>query len=209
MKIVGISDTHNQYQGLEKIIPDGDILIHAGDLVRHGTVDELQKFVNWYSHLPHQYKIFVGGNHDGGLEHNRNEIHIPSNLIYLENELVEIEGLKIWGSPVSPPYRSFGFMWDEPRRFATYQKIPDNCDIIINHSPPFGKLDLVEEGMNVGCKILADRLEQLQPRFVICGHIHESYGTLVDNKTTYINASIMNRRYEPVNPPICFDLEPL
>ncbi len=209
MKIICISDTHNQYSGLEHKIPHGDILIHAGDLVRHGTVDELQKFVDWYSTLPHQYKIFVAGNHDGGLEHHRNKIIIPNNLIYLENELIAIHGLKIWGSPVSPPYRSFGFMWDEQRRFETYQKIPMDCDIIINHSPSFGKLDLVEEGMNVGCKILAARLEQVPPRIFICGHIHESYGVLYDKTTTYINASIMNRNYEPINKPICFELEPL
>lgn len=206
MKIICISDTHNRYQELDDKIPDGDILIHAGDLVNHGTVEEIQQFVNWYSKLPHRYKIFVGGNHDGALEHSRELIQIPKNLIYLENELVEIEGLRIWGSPVSPPYRSFGFMWDEERRYANYQLIPDNCDIIINHSPPFGILDQVEEGQHVGCEILAKRLSELNPQLVVFGHIHEGYGQLKLGNTTYVNASIMTRRYRATNLPICIEL---
>ncbi len=206
MKIICISDTHNRYQELDDKIPDGDILIHAGDLVNHGTVEEIQQFVNWYSKLPHRYKIFVGGNHDGALEHSRELIQIPKNLIYLENELVEIEGLRIWGSPVSPPYRSFGFMWDEERRYANYQLIPDNCDIIINHSPPFGILDKVEEGKHVGCEILAKRLSELNPQLVVFGHIHEGYGQLKLGNTTYVNASIMTRRYQATNLPICIEL---
>lgn len=206
MKIICISDTHNRYQELDGKIPDGDILIHAGDLVSHGTVEEIQQFVNWYSKLPHRYKIFVGGNHDGALEHSRELIQIPKNLIYLENELIEIEGLRIWGSPVSPPYRSFGFMWDEERRYATYQLIPDNCDIIINHSPPFGILDKVEEGQHVGCEILAKRLSELNPKLVVFGHIHEGYGQLKRNNTIYVNASIMTRRYQATNLPICIEL---
>jgi Icc-related predicted phosphoesterase len=206
MKIICISDTHNHYHALDGKLPAGDILIHAGDLVRHGTVDEIQQFVDWYSQLPHRYKIFVGGNHDGALEHSREQIKIPANLIYLENELIEIEGLRIWGSPVSPPYRSFGFMWEEPRRYATYQKIPPNCDIIINHSPPFGILDQVEEGQHVGCQILAQRLCELKPKLVICGHIHEGYGQLELDGTTYVNASIMTRRYQATNLPICIEI---
>lgn len=204
MKIVCISDTHSKYREMQHPIPDGDILIHAGDLVRYGTIEELQDFIDWYSKLPYRYKIFIGGNHDGGLEHQFNEICIPDNLIYLENTLIEIEGIKIWGSPVSPPYRSFGFMWDETRREQLYQTVPD-CDILVNHSPPFGTLDRVAEGYHVGCKYLARAIERVQPKIVICGHIHEEYGTLFKDNTLYVNPSIMTKLYQPINAPIAFD----
>lgn len=204
MKIVCISDTHNHYEVLNEILPDADMIIHAGDLVRHGTIEEIQQFINWYSNLNYKYKIFIGGNHDGALETARAEIHIPDNLIYLENELIIIEGIKIWGSPVSPPYRSFGFMWNDERRKQLYQTTP-LCDILINHSPPHGTMDLIEEGKHVGCEFLTGAIARVKPKLVICGHIHESYGIMKKNGITYINPSIMTIKYQPINQPILID----
>lgn len=205
MKLVCISDTHNQYQTLDGKIPDGDILIHAGDLVRHGSIAEIQAFVDWYSQLPHRYKLFIGGNHDGALEHSRHLINIPNNLTYLENELIIIEGIRIWASPVSPPYRSFGFMWDDTRREELYKTVPE-CDIIINHSPPYGTIDTVLDGKSVGCKFLAAAIARVRPKLVICGHIHEAYGIVNKDGINYINPSIMNIYYQPVNAPIVIEI---
>lgn len=205
MKIVCISDTHNHHQVLDGIIPAGDILIHGGDIAIHGSVIEIQQFIDWFSQLPHKHKIFVGGNHDGALEHSRHLINIPANVIYLENNLIEIEGLKIWGSPVSPPYRSFGFMWDDLKRQALYANMPD-CDILINHSPALDSLDKIIEERHVGCKFLKDAIERVKPRLVISGHIHEGYGKLEQNGIIYVNASIMTRYYKPLNQPIIVEL---
>lgn len=205
MKIVCISDTHNHHQVLDGIIPAGDILIHGGDIAIHGSVAEIQEFINWFSQLPHRYKIFVGGNHDGALEHSKHLINIPADVIYLENQLIEIEGLKIWGSPVSPPYRSFGFMWDDLKRQALYANMPD-CDILINHSPALDSLDKIIEERHVGCEFLKDAIERVKPRLVISGHIHEGYGKLEQNGIVYVNASIMTRYYKPLNQPIIVEL---
>lgn len=206
MKIVCISDTHNHHHVLDGNLPDGDMIIHAGDVAIHGSVAEIQEFVDWFSALPHQYKIFVGGNHDGALEHSRELITIPENVIYLENQLVECADLKIWGSPVSPPYRSMGFMWDDARRAELYPQIPKDCDIVINHSPAYGALDQILEGQNVGCQFLAERLAQINPRLVISGHIHEAYGVMQKDSTTYVNASTMTRRYQPHNPALVVEI---
>lgn len=205
MKIVCISDTHNHHQILDGIIPAGDILIHGGDIAIHGSVAEIQEFINWFSQLPHRYKIFVGGNHDGALEHSKHLISIPTSVIYLENQLIEIEGLKIWGSPVSPPYRSFGFMWDDLKRQALYANMPD-CDILINHSPALDSLDKIIEERHVGCEFLKKAIERVKPRLVISGHIHEGYGKLQQNGIIYVNASIMTRHYKPLNQPIIVEL---
>lgn len=207
MRIVCISDTHNQYRALDNKLPAGDIIIHAGDLVTHGTVEEIQQFISWFQQLPFQYKIFVGGNHDGSLEHSRSEIDIPDDVIYLENSAVMINGVKIWGSPVSPPYRSFGFMWDDKRREELYQTIPDDCQILINHSPPLGTLDQILEGSHVGCQFLAQQIIRVKPALLICGHIHESYGFTNKEGTLYVNPSLMTRKYAPQNLPIVVDYD--
>lgn len=207
MRIVCISDTHNKYHVLTDKLPNGDILIHAGDLVTHGTVEEIQQFILWFQELPYQYKIFVGGNHDGALEHQRAQITIPDNIIYLENSATIINNTKIWGSPVSPPYRSFGFMWSDERRCELYKTIPSDCQILINHSPPFGTLDKVTEGSHVGCQFLAEHIARVKPKIVICGHIHEAYGYIVKDNILYINPSLMTRKYEPINQAIVIDYD--
>ena len=68
--IVHISDTHGKEMKFlnEKRIPDGDILIHSGDIMQkegetyhEGIVNGLNQF---FGLLPHKYKIFVAGNNE-------------------------------------------------------------------------------------------------------------------------------------------------
>ena len=59
MKIVAISDTHGLHGSLT--IPDGDLLIHAGDLTRHGTLNDVQEFNYFLGSLPHPHKIVIAG----------------------------------------------------------------------------------------------------------------------------------------------------
>ncbi|KAL8651640.1 MAG: hypothetical protein Q9210_003142 [Variospora velana] len=58
--IVCISDTH----GTQPPIPQGDILLHAGDLTQWGTFSEIQAQLTWLSNQPHKYKVIIAGNHD-------------------------------------------------------------------------------------------------------------------------------------------------
>ena len=59
VRIVCISDTHND--DCSASLPDGDILIHAGDMTDDGTMEELQKAYDWISKLPHRIKVIVAG----------------------------------------------------------------------------------------------------------------------------------------------------
>lgn len=61
IRIVCISDTHSQEWA---DIPDGDLLIHAGDLTNDGSVRGIQAAVDWLQALPHPQKVVVCGNHD-------------------------------------------------------------------------------------------------------------------------------------------------
>ena len=62
MKFVTISDTHNQHDKLE--LPEGDCIIHAGDVSGRGWPTEISNFLNWFKNLDYKYKIFIAGNHD-------------------------------------------------------------------------------------------------------------------------------------------------
>lgn len=59
MNIVCISDTHNQHAKLNDILPDGDMIIHAGDISLRGSLAEIQDFLQWFKHDPNNiyYKL--------------------------------------------------------------------------------------------------------------------------------------------------------
>jgi hypothetical protein len=67
IKVVCLSDTH---EGVVENIPDGDLLIHAGDLVNDGTALSIQKQIDWLASLPHRHKYLVTGNHDSWFDQN-------------------------------------------------------------------------------------------------------------------------------------------
>lgn len=74
---------------------------------------------------------------------------------YLHHEMVEIEGIKIFGSPYQPLYYNWGFQYHETRANDIWGGLPSEIDILITHGPPFGILDLTSDGVHVGCKRLA------------------------------------------------------
>jgi calcineurin-like phosphoesterase family protein len=65
IRVVCLSDTHSLNPGK---IPDGDVLIHAGDITAHGTPSELQAAIDLLSALPHKHKYIIAGNHDTYLD---------------------------------------------------------------------------------------------------------------------------------------------
>ena len=53
MRIICISDTHNQHEKLA--IPEGDVLIHAGDWTGTGTLKQVIRFIRWFPNQPHKH----------------------------------------------------------------------------------------------------------------------------------------------------------
>ena len=102
MRITFISDTHGQHAKLQ-IPEDTDILVHAGDVSGRGQLSEVKDFVDWFTELPFRHKIFIAGNHDFLMEKNPGAFRelLNDKIIYLENEAVEVEGIRFWGSPVT------------------------------------------------------------------------------------------------------------
>lgn len=110
MQIIAISDTHGKHRHLS--VPEGDVLIHAGDISGSGRKDQVVDFMEWFTEQNHPHKIFIAGNHDffferAGLE----EICsiIPKSIIYLNDSGIEINGIKFWGSPITPWFNSWAF----------------------------------------------------------------------------------------------------
>lgn len=222
MKIVFISDTHllhdaeMQEKFFEKHfdikIPDGDILIHAGDATFRGSPKEIISFSKWFGSLPHPVKIFCPGNHDmdfdGPFKETAKSLLDPS-IIYLENSGVEIEGLKIYGSPATPKFYDWSFMYERGEQIRRiWDLIPNGLDILITHGPPYGILDRNRNGIMCGCEELLEAVKVKKPRIHCFGHIHPNYGDSVylTNDTMFVNAAICNENYEPINLPVVVSL---
>ena len=99
MRIIAISDTHGLHEDL--ILPEGDLIIHGGDISDHGSKEEVVNFLNWFSNLNYSHKLFIGGNHDIFLDEYPVELLelLPENVIYLNNSGITIDNKIFWGSP--------------------------------------------------------------------------------------------------------------
>jgi len=213
-RIVCVSDTHNCTD--EIAVPDGDILIHAGDATITGTVEEVKRFNRWFAGLPHSHKIFVAGNHDWLFEKD-NELArrlLDPNIIYLQDSSIAVDGLKIYGSPWQPRFFDWAFNLNRGYELAEkWAMIPDDIDILITHGPPNGILDLVPRkgwDENTGCEELRKRVEHIAAfgglKLHIFGHIHCGYGVHDEFGVKFVNASICDEEYHPSQPPIVVEI---
>lgn len=206
MKILHISDTHMHHDMLP--LKKEELVIHSGDATNHFNPilneNEMRIFLDWYHKYPAKYKIYVAGNHDTSIEAGliNKETFKDLGIIYLENESVTIEGIKIWGSPNTPIFRNWAFMKNENKLNRIWESIPENTDIVVTHGPPKYTLDWVEELKNVykpcGSPSLHKRMLKLQPNFCMFGHIHsnnnlKNAGTLQISgcKTMFSNGSVV------------------
>lgn len=210
MRIVCISDTHNQLSRIK--IPDGDMLIHAGDLTMRGTIREVVRELRILADLPHRNKVLIAGNHDWLFACNSPLAKsLTSEFIYLENSLASVNGVKIYGSPIQPRFGDWAFNKSRGHDIAQYwDRIDPSTEILVTHGPPMGYGDTVGTGDLVGCSDLTQAIGRIKPKYHIFGHIHCGYGIYAGRGdclyTTFINASCLNEKYEPENTPLIIDM---
>lgn len=207
MKFVAISDTHCRHQSLK--LPKADAIIHAGDFTYRGDKEEVTDFLNWFSRLKYRHKIFIAGNHDFFFERKEKEVPaiVPEGVTYLKDSGITIQGISIWGSPVTPWFYSWAFNRQRGVEIKKHWKlIPKNTDVLITHGPVYGILDTVVNEKKVGCKDLLSTVFEIKPKVHVCGHIHEGYGKMEKEGIQFINASVLNENYELTNQPVVFEV---
>jgi Icc-related predicted phosphoesterase len=206
IRIVCMSDLHNI--GLFYEVPDGDILIIAGDICGVGIEDEIKEFDEFLALQNHSAKLVIAGNHDFLFEDYSPEKakKLLKHGIYLEDSGIDIYGVKYWGSPWQPWFGGWAFNVQRRYKLAeVWAKIPSDTDVLITHSPPHGILDVVD-GEHVGCKDLANALERVRPQLHVFGHVHQGYGMTELCGTIYVNAALRDEQYRLINRPIVVDL---
>jgi len=205
MRIVAVADTH-LFHGDTYAVPDGDVLVHAGDLCRRGDLAELGRAVAWLAALPHRHKIVVAGNHDWAFVH---EPAVARTMLgamtYLEDSGCTIEGVRFYGAPWQPAFHDWAFNLPRGEALAAvWRKIPSGLDVLITHGPPEGIGDGYTPVGRTGCADLRRRVEETAPRLHLFGHIHQDGGVWREGATTFANVTT----WECQRAPTVIDVEP-
>lgn len=205
MKLVCLADTHNKHERVS--LPEGDVLIHAGDCTEGGSKQETKAFLEWFANQPHPHKILVPGNHDFFFEKVENRNQTPENITLLIDSGKKIEGINFWGSPVSPGDHSWAFNRGRGREIATHwNSIPSSCDVLITHTPAYGFLDELPNGTKMGDEELRRRIGKLNLRAHIFGHIHYAAGAIKRQNIHFINATQLDEQHRLMHSPIVLEL---
>jgi Icc-related predicted phosphoesterase len=217
MRLVITSDCHGRLQEAE--LPAGDVLILAGDVLpnhfsnphddAYFQLNELQKLDRFCGSLQFSRVLLIAGNHDWLFQIDKRAHHKLEHITYLEDNGVEIDGVKFYGSPHQPWF--FDWAFNLPRNGKQLEHywslIPDDTDVLITHGPPWGILDQpFGTREHVGCELLLQRVQAVKPKVHAFGHIHGSYGQTTIGETIFVNASLCSETYRPTNPPHVIDL---
>ncbi len=203
MRLVVISDTHGLHSTIKRL-PDGDILVHAGDFMNAGyDPAEILSFNKWLGEQRFKHRVVCAGNHDRYFQNSPEQARsLLTDAIYLENSGITIGNFSFWASPYTPEFLNWAFMYPRgPAAKQYWDQIPYNLDVLVTHGPPFGILDQTAPGSaHLGCEELLKAVEEKKPKVHLFGHIHGGAGTLENGVTRFVNAAYLNERYKPLEP---------
>lgn len=211
MRVCAISDLHGFLPPIEAC----DLLLLAGDLcpVRDHSLQAQREFLDgpfrgWLETLPAKHIVGVAGNHDFIFERAPEMVANDLPWRYLQDSATQVDGLTIYGTPWQPWFCDWAFNLYQRDLKEKWELIPDRLDILLLHAPPAGFGDLTETGNRTGSPSLLARIEQVKPKLVVFGHIHEAFGrwTINDGVTTLANVTHVDVRYRPANAASVFEL---
>ena len=155
MRLVLGSDLHGNLFD----VPPCDVLVLAGDILPE---DDQEGFIEtklkpWLSKVPAGSIIATWGNHDS--KPFRWSYALPWKLL-LDSSIV-VGGLKFHGTPWCLPIGRWAWQAPEYLLEHIYSMIPEDVDILISHTPPYGTCDRTVEGELIGSRALLKRISEL------------------------------------------------
>ena len=234
LKVVAISDLHGY---LPEIVEPADIMLIAGDISPLQIQFDKPKmkvwleteFAYWIKSLPVDKVYMVPGNHDAYFE-GQSGLNITYLVNQCDNKLDYLENhwtthnhygkeYKIFGTPYCHIFGNWPFMRTDEYMEEKFKEIPDKCDIIISHDPPYavGQVDMIlgerrwsnEIPSSVGNIPLSNRLIDVDFKLLVCGHIHTGdHRPFKDNLSgQVVNVSIKNEKYNVEFEPFYIEID--
>jgi Icc-related predicted phosphoesterase len=206
MKICCIADIHENY---DFEVPDCDLVLIAGDIFGHPSVKRQLFWMNKFS-------VFVGnldkrgiqwlmtpGNHDTMFEPDHCFL-IPDSIKHrtLVDAVATVDDMLVYGSPWQKRFYDWSFNLDEPDLERKWSMIPDDTEILLLHSPPFGILDV-----NLGSPSLTARIKNLKKlKLCVFGHIHYGHGHKIIDGVHFVNAAMCDNRNKLIHEPTMIEI---
>lgn len=112
---------------------------------------------------------------------------IPEGVVYLENSGIEIEGLTIWGSPITLHTKGMAFTASQGKEIKkVWDIIPVNTDILITQMPPL----VLKGDIFLGSEELLKRVNIVRPKIHCFGNGHSWFRVKErQSQTSFVNAS--------------------
>jgi Icc-related predicted phosphoesterase len=190
-------------------IPEGDVLVVAGDISSIGKKKDIVSFHEFLKQVPCKHKVVIAGNHDWCFENSKRKkaplwlTGDDDSIHYLQDSEVIIDGIKFYGSPWQPEFYNWAFNLHRGKELKEkWNLIPQDTDVLVTHGPPAGILDFDRNWESVGCVDLLDRVLKIKPKVHVFGHLHLGYGTIQKEGIAFVNASVCDEIYDPIGKPI-------
>ena len=185
-------------------------------------------FFPYLQEVPAEKIVFIAGNHDFVCDDEYNfydllfhtkqsfkkhffrtqlkKFKLEEKVRYLENSYTLYNRVKIYGCPYV--FGCDGWAFANAQTRMSYEGIP-KCDILVTHQPPryngIATTEIKYSGCLIkkdfGSTVLMDRILEIKPKLVFCGHIHSGDHTPqiithADNTETKLyNCSLKNEEY--------------
>eukprot|EP01062_Namystynia_karyoxenos_P074839 TRINITY_DN7187_c0_g1_i1.p2 TRINITY_DN7187_c0_g1~~TRINITY_DN7187_c0_g1_i1.p2 ORF type:complete len:274 (+),score=71.70 TRINITY_DN7187_c0_g1_i1:99-824(+) len=220
LRLVILSDTHTKHGQIE--LPDGDVLLHAGDFTYFGGAEHWQSFNAWLGQLQGRYaaRVVTCGNHEGhegrgGPLRDLTAAQVSQRLPNATHVLIDgaaevavrqdVRPLRIYGAPWQPQWCGTGYHREDGD--LRWPGLERGIDIAVTHSPPYGHGD-ASHGQ--GSHTLMRKIAAAAPLVHCFGHVHEGGGYQKQHeRTLFVNAACCGGRtgYDLVRGPTVVDVD--
>lgn len=214
MLLRAYSDLHGFLPTVEPcdaLLIAGDICPIDGEFGDHSPASQArwieQYFNPWIDAQPTDRVVLIGGNHDAILDPDYAEgcaYQLHSRVEYLVDGGTRLgeDGPTVWGQPWIPTLQNWPFYRSDDQLREIAAAVPPGQDIWLLHSPPASAepsygLDRTHRGVRAGKPIMTDRIEELAPKLIICGHIHEGFGLAELAGVPVANVAYVDQGYAP------------
>ncbi len=194
MRIYAVADVHARPERMDRIRRNitkyaPDVLVIAGDITSYRKPADVLSNLNI---LPVPVLV-VRGNTD--LKRMEKLFDAFGNIFSLHLNRIKIKGVNFVGisGTVPVPFRTrVGFR--QKRLIQRLNALVDRETVFIAHPPPYGTLDRVMGKFHAGSRFVKDLIVEIQPRLMLCGHIHEDFGHARLGDTHVVNCNMANNR---------------
>lgn len=233
LRICAFSDPHGQLP-LPAMLKEADITVICGDIVDLYVQRNNLRSKEWFEDTFKKWAdsavgkiVIIGGNHDFWLNKQGKEgVKAFFNGIcgdkvcYLEDESVEIDGVKFYGCPWCEGPIGWAFSPNVDmtieRVWKHYDDIPD-CDVLITHQPPMiGNISKsnwwTEYARDFGSDKLRTVIKDRNIALSLSGHVHSGthektlYPT-IGCDTAFYNVSLLDERYNAYYAPTYISID--